>query len=167
MNVWKAMRGTYIHFSISISDFLLISILYTLAIIKESALFVILDLAPDPQWHLRRHFLHCQQMVSFFYWRVTSTSLLCMPVMDVVVISSVLLVKWEISSLYWDCDKALSNRGKMAKTILVWCPVLRREILDPLKRQVQSYLCSQRREWNVLRLRANSIKADEFILFQK
>lgn len=61
-----------INFSISISDFFIISILCNLATVKESDLFAILDLTPDPQWHRQCHFLHCQQMVSSFCWHTMS-----------------------------------------------------------------------------------------------
>lgn len=40
----------------------------------------------------RCHFVHCQQMVSFFYWWITRTSVLCTPVTDRLSISTVLLV---------------------------------------------------------------------------
>lgn len=78
-----------INFSISISDFFIISILCNLATVKKSDLFAILDLTPDLQWHRQCHFLHCQQMVSSFCWHTMSTSLLCTPVMGALFTSAV------------------------------------------------------------------------------
>lgn len=149
MNIWKAIEELIFVF------LFIISILYTLA----TDLFVILDLTLAPQWQRQCHFLHCQQMVSFFCWWITSMSLLGTPVADTLSISSALLGKWWSSSLHWGCGKALFIRDRMAQTILVWCAV-------PCHRESRAYegdksrviYAQQERQLNVLKLRTNTCK---------